>query len=54
MLFVRVVRKKLNGKKALLMFEIPKNKHLLKKVFTCTSFCEGGEVSNFRILNFDF
>ena len=40
MLFVRVVRKKLNGKKALLMFEIPKNKHLLKKVFTCTSFCE--------------
>ena len=45
MLFVRVVRKKLNGKRALLMFEvfevfeIPKI-NIYRKSSMCTSFCE--------------
>ena len=61
MLFVRVVRKKLNGKKALLnlnpltrnkfrkmfeVFELQKNKHLPKKFSMCTSF--------FEFLGFEF
>ena len=39
MLFVRVVRKKLTEKKALLILEVSKI-NIYQKCFTCTSFCE--------------